>query len=823
MVEGCCNLERFGAGTLFAFSQGMETLFADVRFGLRLLLQKPGLTLVAVLTLALGVGANTAIFSVVNGVLLRPLPYAEPENLLMVWQDHSRLEGSATEWASFENFSDWREQSEVFGGVFAFGNYTATLRMPEPEQIQGASVSHDALSILGIAPLLGRGFRPEEDSPKAELVALLSHSLWQRSFGSDRGVLGQRITLGEAPATVIGVLPPNTMFPHISDPEIFVPLRIDPSTSCGRGCVNLRVVARLASGVSLERASADMEAIALRLEREYPEENRGVGVNLVPLHEQLVGTLRPALLALLGAVSFVLLIACANVASLLLARAVEREKEVATRVAMGAGRARLLRQLLTESFLLALAGASLGAVIALWGVDVLLALVPGGFPRLEEVTVDRRVLGFTLALAAASAFLFGLVPALRGSKPDVHRCLKEGARGSSRGGAHRFRRALVVLEVALALSLLVGASLLLESFRTLTRVDPGFDPKNLLTAGLDLSSSTYDDPSRRIAFLELLQERASGLAGAESAGAVFALPMGGADADAGFLIEGKTPPEPRGAWVAWYRPVTPSYFATMRMRLSRGRFLRESDDAEAPPVVLVNELATRSYWPNEDPLLSRVRIGGAWRQVVGVVEDTRHFGLDRSDRPAMYFPYAQLPQRSMNLVVRAESDPESLAVPLRRALAEIDPRMALADLRPLEEVISGTVATPRVTSVLFAVFALSALALSAIGLYGVLSYSVGSRIREIGIRMALGANKADVLRQTVGEGVLLLGLGTAIGLGVAFVLSRLLASLLFRVSPTDPFSFLGAFAVLAAVAILACYLPARRAARVDPIVVLRYE
>jgi putative ABC transport system permease protein len=801
----------------------METLFADVRFGLRLLLQKPGITLVAVLTLALGVGANTAIFSVVNGVLLRPLPYADPQNLVMVWQDHSRRDGPPTEWASFENFSDWREQSEVFDGVFAFGNYAATLRMPDPEQIQGASVSHDALSILGITPLLGRGFRPEEDSPKAELVVLLSHSLWQRSFGSDRGVLGRRIALGETPATVVGVLPPETLFPLIADPEIFVPLRIDPSTSCGRGCVNLRVVARLASGVSLERASADMEAIAHRLEAAYPEENRGVGVNLVPLHEQLVGAIRPALLALLGAVSFVLLIACANVASLMLARAVEREKEVATRVAMGAGRVRLLRQLLTESLLLAAAGASLGVVIALWGVDVLLALVPDGFPRLGEVTVDRRVLGFTLAVAAASALLFGLVPALRGSKPDLHRCLKEGARGSTGGGAQLFRSALVVLEVALALSLLVGASLLLESFRTLTRVDPGFDPKNLLTAGLDLSSSAYDDPARRVAFLDLLQERASGLAGAESAGAVFALPMGGADADAGFLIEGKTPPEPRGAWIAWYRPATPSYFSTMRMRLSRGRFLRESDDAEAAPVVLVNELASRSYWPNEDPLLSRVRIGGAWRQVVGVVEDTRHFGLDRSDRPAMYFPYAQLPQRSMNLVVRAGSDPESLAIPLRRAVSEIDPQMALADLRPLEEVISGTVATPRVTSALFAVFALSALALAAIGLYGILSYNVGSRVREIGIRMALGANRADVLRQTVGQGVLLLGLGTAIGLGVALAISRVLSSVLFGVSPTDPWLFLAAFAVLAAVTLLACYLPARRAARVDPLVVLRCE
>jgi putative ABC transport system permease protein len=401
--------------------------------------------------------------------------------------------------------------------------------------------------------------------------------------------------------------------------------------------------------------------------------------------------------------------------------------------------------------------------------------------------------------------------------------LKEGARGSTAGGAHRFRSALVVLEVALALALLVGASLLLESFRTLTRVDPGFDPKNLLTAGLDLSSSAYEEASRRVQFLDLVQERVSSLPGVDSVGAVFAIPMAGADADAGFVIEGKTPPEPRGAWVAWYRPVSPDYFSTMKMRLSRGRWILESDDTEAPPVVLINETAAREYWPNDDPLLSRVRMGGDWRQVVGVVADTRHFGLDRSDRPAMYFPYAQAPLRSMSLVVRTASDPESLTVPLSRTIAEIDPEMALADVRPLEEVVSATIATPRVTTSLFAVFALAALALAAIGLYGVLSYSVGLRVREIGIRMALGARRSDVLRRIVGQGVLLIGIGTALGLGVAFLLSRLLASLLFGTSPTDPELFLVALLALVAVAVLACYLPARRAARVDPIVVLRYE
>jgi putative ABC transport system permease protein len=453
------------------------------------------------------------------------------------------------------------------------------------------------------------------------------------------------------------------------------------------------------------------------------------------------------------------------------------------------------------------------------GLDVL-PLCSRGFPP-DEAT--DHALGFTVAVATAAALLFGLVPALSGSKPDLHRSLKEGTRGSTTGGGHRLRSAFVVLEVALALALLVGAGLLMESFRTLTHVDPGFDPENVLTAGLDLSGSTYEDASRRIGFLERVQERAKALPEAEAVGAVFALPMGGSDADSGFLIEGKTPPEPRGSWVAWYRPATPSYFSTMGMRLSRGRFFIDGDDAEAAPVVLVNELAARSYWPNDDPLLSRVRIAGEWRQVVGVVEDTRHFGLDRADRPAMYLPYAQLPLRSMSVVIRASSEPEALAEPLRRLVSEIDPEMALADVRPLAAVISATVAAPRATSALFAVFALSALILAAIGLYGVLASSVGSRVREIGIRMALGASRREVLRATVREGASLVVLGAVIGLVVSFVLSRFLAAMLFQVSPADPRFFLAAVATLATVAILACYLPARRAAKVDPIEVLRYE
>ncbi len=804
----------------------METLIADLRYGLRFLWQKPGITLVALVTLALGIGANTAIFSVVNGVLLRPLPYAEPEELVMVWQDHTRIDGPATEWASPDNFVDWRAQNDVFEGMFAFSGWSPTLTgVQEPEQLNGAAVSYDAFSILGTKPLLGRDFRLEEDQPKAARVVLLSHALWQRRFAASPDVIGKAIRFDNETATVIGVMPPELEFPILQQPEIFTPLAIDPADGCGRGCVTLRVIGRLKHGVALEQARADMNAVAARLEQEYPEEDHGVGVTLVPLHEQEVGSIRPALLVLLGAVALVLLIACANVASLVLARASDREKEVATRIAMGASRRRVLRQLLTESLLLAFLGGTLGVVLALWGIDVLRGLVPANVPRFDHVTVDARVLAFTTVTALATGVLFGLVPAVRSSLPDLHRSLKEGARGSTAGAGGLFRSALIVSEVAFALALLIGASLLIRSFDALLRVDRGFEAKNVLTVGLSLASPRYDEVSSRRDFIHRALDRVRALPGVESAGMVYALPMAGADSDAGFLIEGRKPPEPNQSPVAWYRPVTPEYFSTMKMKLIRGRFFRESDDAAAPPVVLINETAVARYWRNEDPLSSRVQIGREWRQVVGVVGDTKHFGLDREDRPAMYLPYDQIPLRDANLVLRTSppSSPESLTAPVRDAIREIDPEMALANVAPLEEVISRTVAAPRVTSTLFTVFAALALGLAAIGLYGVMSYTVGQTTHEIGIRMALGAKAGDVLRATVGRGMRLIALGAGIGLVASLLLSRLLSSLLFGVTATDPTAFVAAVLVLALVALVSCLLPARRAARVDPIVALRYE
>jgi putative ABC transport system permease protein len=707
----------------------MEALLSDVRYGLRLVLRKPGVTAVALLTLAFGVGANSAIFSVVNGVLLRPLPYSEPDELVVVWQDHTRLEGPATEWPSPDNFFDWRDQNEVFDGMFAFSGWAPTLTDVEnPEQLDGMVVSHDAFSLLGIPPILGRSFLPEDDRAGGPRVVILSHSLWQRRFSGDRSVVGTSIRLGDEEAEIVGVLPPDFQFPVVRSADIYAPLAIDSTNSCGRGCASLRVVARLRENVSLDRARTDMDSLAARLEREYPEENRGVGANVVSLHEQVVGDIRPALLVLLGSVALVLLIACANVASLLLARAADREREVATRIAIGASRGRLLRQMLTESMVLAVLGAVLGVLLALWGVDVLRSAVSADIPRISGVEVDSRVLAFTSLVALLTGLLFGLVPALRGSSPNLQRSLKEGSRGSA-GAATRFRSFLVVSEVALALALLVGASLLIRSFTNLSRVDPGFDARNILTATLSLASNRYEQPPDRVAFVDRLLSRVGALPGVESAGVVFALPMAGRDADAGFLIEGREPPEANRNPVAWYRPASPDYFPTVKMQLMRGRFFEESDDAAAPPVVVINETAVRRYWPTGDPLLSRVRIGGEWRQVVGVAADTKHFGLDQEDRPAMYFPYRQLPLRFLGLAVRSRSEPDVIASGVRAALRDLDPEMALSDVSTLEDAIQRDVASPRMTVTLVSIFALLAASLAALGLYGVMSYHVGRATR----------------------------------------------------------------------------------------------
>ncbi len=810
----------------------MENLIRDIRYGVRVLRNKPGFAIVAILTLALGIGANTAIFSVVNGVLLRPLPYTDPDALVMVWHDYTRIDGPIDEWASPDNFFDWRDQNEVFDGMFALDGAGPTLTgLDEPEMLRGAAASWDAFAIMGVRPLHGRGFLPEEDGANAEPVVVLGYDLWQRRFSGDPAVVGTAITLDGVPNTVVGIMPQGFAFPIVPGADVFLPLGIDATNACGRGCVTLRAIARMKDGVSLELAQANMDAVAARLEAEYPAANNGVGIWLEPVHERIVGPVRAGLWMLLGAVGFVLLIACANVANLMLTRASGRHREVAIRVAIGAGSAQIFRQMLTESLLLATAGGGLGLLVAMWGVDLLISLMPSGAPRFDQVTVDGTAFLFTLGITGATGLLFGVVPALRAARPQLNASLKDGSLGAGAGqGSSRLRGALVVAEVALALTLLIGGGLMLRSFATLSNVDPGFDADNVLTQQLFLPPASYADGTAIMGFVDEVIDRTRALPGVVDAGVTYTLPLAGQDADTGFLIEGAAPvPEGGRNPVTWFRPATPGYLAAMKMRLVRGRWLQDADHAEAPLVVMINEASARRYWPETEPVGGRIAFGRdeagelVWRQVVGIAEDTKHFGLDQGERPAMYIPFHQAPRAFMSLVIRTTGDPMQLARSVQAEVWEIDTDLAVTGVASMNEVISRTVAVPRLLMSVLAVFAGAAMILAAIGIYGVISYGVAQRTREIGVRIALGAKRADVLRLVVGGGMALMSGGIVLGLAASLMLSRFLESLLFEVGARDPVTFVMVPVGLTLVALVACYIPARRAARVDPIVALRYE
>ena len=790
-----------------------------------MLRKKPGFAAVAILTLALGIGATTAIFSVVNGVLLRPLPYADPDELVMVWQDYTRIGGPIDEWADPNNFFDWRDHNEVFDGMFVLDGFAPTLiGVDEPRMLNGAAISYNAFDVMGIEPLVGRGFFPEEDTATGEFVVVLGYSFWQRHFNADEAVLGSTINFSGGPATIVGVMPEDFAFPVVTGGDIFAPLRIDETNACGRQCVTLRAIARMSDGVSLAQAQSNMEAVAARLAEEHAE-NRDIGIYLEPLADRVLGAFRGGLWMLLGAVGFVLLIVCANVANLMLARATGRQREVAIRVAMGAGRGRVFRQMLTESVMLALAGAAIGVVVALWGVDLLVALIPAGTTVFESVAVDRTALAFTLLIGMGTGLLFGLVPALRAARPQFHDSLKEGTGGAGSGlGGQRYRSTLVVAEVALALMLLIGGGLMLRSFVTLITVDPGFDADNVLTQQIFLPATSYGSAPLQSAFVDELVGRVENLPAVESAGVINTLPLAGNNVDTGFVIEGR-PREPGArAPVTWYRPVTPDYFTTMRMRLARGRWFDDRDHGEAPQVVMINEAAVRRYWPDEDPVGARITFGGEnYREVIGVVGDTKHFGLDQDERPATYLPFAQTPRPFMSLVVRTSGDPMALARSVQAEVRDIDSDLAVSGVASMRDVVSGTVAFERLVMALLVGFAGSAMTLAAIGIYGVMSYNVEQRTQEIGVRVALGADRGDVLKLVVGKGMRLTLAGVGIGLVASLALSRFLESLLFEVSATDPWTFVLVPVALALVSLLASYIPARRASRVDPIVALRYE
>ena len=807
------------------FGTTLETVWQDVRYGLRMLRKNSGFTAVAVLTLALGIGANTAIFSVVNGVLLRPLPYPDPDRIVMVYETYRpRFDRSTT---SPGNFHDWQEKNEVFEHMAAinYTSYTLTGN-GEPERVPTARVSPAFFPLMGVRPVLGRGLLPEEDSPGREQVVVLGYGLWQRRFGGRPGLLGETITLDGKPYTVVGVMPASFQYPR--DAQAWVPLVLPPDQKNSRRSWFLRAIARLEPGLRLEQAQAGMDTLARQLEQQYPKSNKNRGVNLVPLHEAHVYRVRSILWMLQGVVGFVLLIACANMANLLLVRAAAREKEMAIRAAIGAGRARLVRQLLTESVLLAATGGALGLLLAWGGVKMFIAFSPPYFPRLDAVRLDGQVLAFTLGLSVLTGIMFGLAPALRSSAPDLNQALKEGLRTGGTGSGllrqHRLRNLLVVGEVALALVLLVGAGLLIRSFLLLTGQDTGFKPEKLLTMVLSLPQYKYPDQPQQRQFFQQLVERTKLLPEVRSAAAINALPFSDWMWQWSFQLEEGAVPETKGS--ASYQIATPGYFRSLGIPLVRGRTFTEQDTEAADGVVVVNQAFAQRYFPQGDPLGQRIVIHARparWNTIVGVVGDIRHSGLHEEPKPEMYRPFAQAPGATMMLVVRTDGNPLRLAAALRSQVNTLDPDQPIGKISTMAGLISDSVAQPRFYTLLLSLFAGLAAVLAAVGIYGVISYSVSQRTHEIGIRMALGAQRADILKMMVGRGLLLTLLGVALGLGGAFAATRVLSSLLFGVTPTDPATFAAVAAVLAAVALLACYLPARRATKVDPMVALRYE
>ncbi|MGI9105206.1 MAG: ABC transporter permease [Pyrinomonadaceae bacterium] len=811
----------------------MGTFYQDLKYGLRMLWKNRGFTVVAVFALALGIGANTAIFSVVNTVLLRPLPFVQPEQLLVLWGAEQGGGEQQRHVSSYPDFRDLRDQTGSLAYVSAYGRNGSTLAGDdEPEQISGAMVSADLFPLLGVGPALGRVFTREEDQPDGPRVIVLGYGLWQRRFGSDPKIIGRELQISGRSTTVVGVMPSGFKFPTDAErSDYWMPLASDATAATrlnNRGSHFLRIVGRLRPGVTLEGAQAELTTVASRLEQQYPETNTGLGVRLVSLHEDLVGRVRPALLVLLGAVGFVLLIACANVANLLLARAAARTREMAIRTALGASRWRVIRQLLTESLLLSLVGGGVGLLLALWGIDLLVGVSPADIPRAREIALDGRVLAFTVMVSLLTGIFFGLAPALHASKTNLNESLKEGSRGSTEGlRSNRVRSLLIVSEVALSLVLLVGAGLLIKSFLRLQQVDPGFKSKNVLTLNLSLPRIKYPEPERQKIFFREALGRMKSLPGVESIGAVNILPLSGNNRSNSFAIVGQPKPVPGQEPEADSRVISPDYFSALGIPLSRGRAFTQRDTQTTPLVLVVNETFARRFFPGAEALGQRVVIDddeNKAREIVGVVGDVRHEGLDSPPEPEYYEPYQQTPERSMTFVARTNlNNPSALGGALRDALKSMDEDLYVPGMKTMDELRAGSVAERRFSTLLLGVFAGVALLLAAVGIYGVMAYSVMRRTHEIGLRIALGAQAADVLKLVVGQGMFLALVGVVVGLAASFALTRVMANLLYEVSATDPLIFAGIALLLAGVAFIACYIPARRATKVDPMIALRYE
>ena len=814
-------------------AQGRMSMFKDfwqdLRYGLRTLVKNPGFTIVAVIALALGIGANSAIFSVVNTVLLRPLPYKNPDQLVMVWEDDTKG-GYPRDTPAVGNYIDWRDQNQVFESMAAMADLSVNMTgSGEPERISGQLVSANLFSLLGVEPQLGRAFLPEEDQPNGNCVVTLSHGLWQRRFGSDKNIIGKALTLNGGSCTVVGVMPPTFQFPN-RETELWTPIAFSPQQVTNRRRHYLEVIARMKPGVTLQQAQAEMNTIAVRLQQQYPDQNADLGAAVTPLHEHLTGDIKPALLILLGAVGFVLLVACANVANLLLARAAVRQKEIAIRVALGASRFRLIRQFLTESLLLAALGGGVGLLLSLWGVSLLQSFVPENISQVKAVTIDGKVLIFTLLVSLLTGLIFGLAPATQASNFNLNETLKEGGRDSAAGSrGNRIRGLLVIAEVAVSLLLLIGAGLLINSFLRLRNVDPGFRTDNLLTMKVVLPKTKYPDQARRSAFYTELLRRVEALPGVKSAGVTTNLPLYRQGNSNSITIENRPAPAPGQEPSIATRVISPHYFQTMGIQLLQGRPLGAEDKADSPGVVVISETMARKYWPGEDAVGKRLAVGRPespddWLTIAGVAKDVRQFGLDAASKPQMYLPYEQAAFFEPNdLVISTNVEPLSLAATVRKAVWEVDKDQPVSDIRTMEDILSESIARQRFSMLLFGIFAVVALVLAAVGIYGVMSYSVAQRTREIGLRMALGAKASDVLKMVVGQGLKLVLIGIVVGLAAAFILTRVMTSLLFGVSATDPVTFIAISLVLIGVAVLASFIPARRATKVDPMVALRAE
>ena len=813
----------------------MGTFLQDLRYAARMLAKNPGFTFVAVLALALGIGANSAIFSVVNAVLLRPLPFDNADRIVTPW-GRAEEGGSRRTNLSYPDFLDWRDQSQTFEYLAAYNTAGALLGGgDEPEPIYGAVVSADLLPLLNVKPLLGRSFTREEDQPGSAPVIVIGYDLWQRRFNMDQNIVGKQVIVSGRSATVLGVLPQGFKFPvQAGRTDYLQPFAPQfPEFINKRSAYFFSAVGRLKPDVTLKQAEIEMRAIGERLEQQYPDEGFRLGASVVPLHEDVVGNVRSSLLVILGAVGVVLLIACANVANLLLARAAARHKEIAIRRALGAGRLRVLRQLLTESILLSLLGGALGLLVAMWGVDLLIAASPLDVPRLKDVGLDARVLGFTLAVSALTGIIFGLAPAVQASKIDLNDALKEGGRGSTESLArNRMRSLLVVSEIALSLVLLVSAGLLIRSFMRLRAVDPGFNSRNVLTTTLSLSRVKYPEAEQQKNFFGEALQHIKALPGVDAAGLVNPLPLSGNSSTVTFTIEGRPALPPGKQLSSNRRQIGADYFRAMSIPLLKGRALHESDVKDSPPVVVVNETFARRFFPGEEAIGRRIILGADPIQnpnpppfeIVGIVGDVHHEGLETEAGPEYYISYQQSPTRRMDLVVRTQSDnPSSMVASLRSAIKQVDREQYVPTIQMMDELLTESFAVRRFNMLLLGIFAALALILAAVGIYGVMSYSVTRRTHEIGIRIALGAQTRDVVKMVVGQGMTLALIGVGLGLAASFAVTRIMSSLLFGVSPTDAATFGLVSILLAGVALLACLIPAGRATRVDPMVALRYE